>query len=180
MKNIFAYLLAALFMWQCTSKAQENNQVEEDETELKEVQISLIRLTAEGEEAIISWKFFKEFENDLKAIDRNTVKEQSEIIKRMSGTSDSLLKYTPGELANNIILSRAKVLNVRVKLLDQLLNQPRISNEKLQKNMDETTMAYNNLVNQINEKIEKEHIDQMTQTDANIENFKKQQANDTL
>src|SRR5690606_13224125 len=133
----------------------------EDSTVTSDEKINLIKLTAEGEEVIISWKFFKEFENDLKTIDKNTVKEQSEIIKRMSGTSDSLLKYTPPNLSNNIITSRAKVLNVRVKLLDQLLNQPNISTEILQKNLDETTMAYNHLINQINEKIEKERIDEM-------------------
>lgn len=180
MKNIFSYLLIAVFMWQCTSKSQEDEEDKEPQTEAVETQINILKLTSEGEEAILSWNFFKEFENDLKALDRNAVKKQSEIIKRMSGTSDSLLKHTPDELTNNIILSRAKVLNVRIKLLDQLLSQPQISNDKLQNTLDETTLAYNNLVSQINEKIEKERIDQMTQTDANVELFKKQQANDTL
>lgn len=161
-------LLIGLFFG-CKKNTSETEVIQENETVTQISEKPLAKLSPESEVAAATWKFFKEFENDLKQLSHQKINSQSAIVERMVFTSDSLTANVPEILKNNIILSRTRVLNTRTKLLNQSLKQA--NSDATTKNLEEILYAYNNLINQMNVRFEKMRIDELTQTEANVKNL---------
>lgn len=176
MKNLLIkYLRGAFVFLLCISGAGCKKNTSEplpetDQNPLSEsVVIPLAKLSADSEETTASWKFFKEFENDLKRITPQNLPSEYAVVERMVATADSLSKNIPEIVNNNIIRARTRVLNTRVKLLQQALHQQ--NQAGAQNHWEELCTAYNQLVTQLNVRFEKLKIDQITQTDAQIKNL---------
>jgi hypothetical protein len=175
MKNLlFKYLNSLVIFFLCISltACKQNSSEPFSETQQEQLPesnvIPLTKLSPESEETTASWKFYKEFENDLRQINPQNLHGEYAIVERMVATADSLSKNIPEIVNNNVIRSRTRVLNTRIKLLQQALRQQNQS--VTQKNWEELITAYNQLVNQINVRFEKLKIDQITQTDVSIKN----------
>lgn len=126
-----------------------------------------------AQEKITSWLYFTEFNNDLKNINQGNVRNYRAETERMVALSDSLLKNIPNSLNTPIILSRMRVVNVRVKLLNETMHQSTVKTNVIYENLKETNTAFSNLILQINERFEKLKIDQITRIEETKESFKK-------
>ncbi|WP_339610322.1 hypothetical protein [uncultured Planktosalinus sp.] len=164
---MFLYLVIA-----CDSGSnQKNNSATETADSvtisLPKTNVDFPQLSADAQNIITSWLYFQEFENDLKRINSGNVRNYQTETKRMVSVSDSLLRNIPEPLNTKPISSRMRVVNVRVKLLDETMHQPNVTTQVISKNLEETNTAFSNLIIQINETFEKQRIDEMTRFDQN-------------
>ncbi len=174
-------LFSILFFSACGEKQTEEKISLESETITPQVEnIEYPTLSPEAQDVISSWQYFQEFENDLKSINRGNLRDYKSETERMVTVSDSLLKNIPEPLNTNAISSRMRVVNVRIKLLNETLQQSNSQAEKILENLEETNSAFTNLLIQINGKFEKEQIDIEASTDKNLERGQPLQNNDTL
>ncbi|MEX0996895.1 MAG: hypothetical protein WDZ45_07590 [Flavobacteriaceae bacterium] len=184
MKSFIAsfVLILSLFLVSCNTKKEENANQSNNEIDLDLPQIDsrFPVLSAEAQNQVTSWQYFKEFENDLKRINQGNVRDYRAETERMVTVSDSLLKNIPEYLNTNAISSRMRVLNVRVKLLDETMHQPTVETDVITENLKETNTAFSNVIIQINELFEKQRIDEMTKLKENMQRAETGQSRDTL
>lgn len=175
-------LILSLLLVSCNTKKEENANQSNNEIDLDLPQLDnrFPVLSAEAQNQVTSWQYFKEFENDLNRINQGNVRDYRAETERMVSVSDSLLKNIPEVLNTKVISSRMRVLNVRVKLLDENLHQPTVKTDIITENLKETNTAFSNLIIQINELFEKQRIDEMTRTEENLERSIKNQTRDSL
>ncbi|MCR9182669.1 MAG: hypothetical protein NXH73_07060 [Flavobacteriaceae bacterium] len=175
-------LILSAFLVSCNTSKEENGNQSNSEIDLNLPQLDsrFPLLSAQAQNQITSWQYFKEFENDLKRINQGNVRDYRAETERMVAVSDSLLKNIPEDLNTNSISSRMRVLNVRVKLLDETLHQPTVKTDVITENLKETNTAFSNLIIQINELFEKQRIDEMTRLKENMERAETNQTRDSL
>ncbi len=166
---VFFVLLIA-----CDADKKQNSEVSFEnsdsiEISLPKTDVTFPRLSPHAQDVITSWQYFQEFENDLRRINSGNVRNYQTETERMVSVSDSLLKNIPEPLNTNAISSRMRVVNVRVKLLDETMHQPNVETNIISKNLEETNVAFSNLITQINEKFEKQRIDELTRSSQNSE-----------
>jgi len=176
------FLLFSVTLMSCNTKEEENANQSTNEINLNLPQLDsrFPVLSAEAENEVTSWQYFKEFENDLKRINQGNVRDYRAETERMVSVSDSLLKNIPENLKTNAISSRMRVLNVRVKLLDETLHQPTVKTDVIAENLKEANTAFSNLIIQINERFEKQRIDEMTRFEENLKRAENNQTTDSL
>jgi len=184
MKLFTAVLIVfiGLFVVSCNTSNEKSESLSDGEPDLNlpKMDIRFPDLGPEAQDKITSWQYFKEFENDLLRINQGNVRSYRAETERMVIVSDSLLKNIPEELNTNAISSRMRVVNVRVKLLDETMHQVNVKTEVISENLKETNMAFSNLINQINEKFEKQRIDELTRTQDNIDREENLPSRDSL
>lgn len=184
MKHFFSVLIVicGLFVVSCNSSKEdsETKALEEENLEQPKLNKQFPVLRADAEDKTTSWQYFKEFENDLIRINQGNVRSYRAETQRMVTVSDSLLKNIPESLNTTAISSRVRVVNVRVKLLDETVHQVNVKTEVIAKNLKETNAAFSNLINQINEKFERQLNEERVRTQDNIDQAKKLQSRDSL
>jgi hypothetical protein len=184
MKHFFIFLILffGLFVVSCNSSKEEADVLLtlDEDLDLPRLDIQFPVLLPEAQDKITSWQYFKEFENDLLRINKGNVRSYRAETERMAIVTDSLLKNIPEGLNTNAISSRMRVVNVRVKLLDETMHQVNVKTEVISDNLIETNIAFTNLINQINEKFEKQRIDALTRTQDNIDNAEGLKTRDSL
>ncbi len=184
MKSLIASLVLtlSLFFVSCNDNKVENTNQSTNELDLNLPQLDsrFPVLSAEAQNQVTSWQYFKEFENDLKRINQGNVRDYRAETERMVTVTDSLLKNIPEYLNTNAISSRMRVLNVRVKLLDETMHQPTVKTDVITENLQETNTAFSNVIIQINELFEKQRIDEMTQLEENMERAETGQTRDSI
>ncbi len=178
MHRLFFFFI--LLILSCNNPKPEVEEVIPENVELPSSGLQLPVLSAEARDALISWQRFQEFENDLKRINTGSLKRFSAESERMAVAADTLLNTIPEPLNTMIISSRMRVVNTRVKLLHEVLHQRGSDSLVLLENLQETNIAFTNLLAQINAKFEKERIDKMARTDENIEANIRLQAKDSI
>lgn len=137
-------------------------------------------LSQEAREAVLQWKNFQELENNLAYINQGNLTSFSSETKRMKSIADTLVLYPPRVLQSNPILSRMRVLRTRIYLLDQVVHQRGLGTEVIENNLEETNLAFYNLLLQINEKFEKDAIDALTRTQENMMRSQQKSVRDSL
>ncbi len=175
LKNKVFILCGFLILLSCQSNQNQENMVAKDELPIAAGATQFPVLIKDAQDAITSWTSFVEFENDLKRINQGNIKRFSRETERMASTSDTLIKYIPNELNKHSILSRMRVLNMRIKLLNQSLHQPNAKIETITYHLEESNVAFSNLILQINEMYEKRKVDEITKTEENVESLKAKQ-----
>lgn len=174
-------IFSMVFFIACGEKQSEEKINPESETiHPQKENIEYPPLSPEAQNVISSWQYFQEFENDLKSINKGNLRDYNSETERMVTVADSLLKNIPETLSTTAISSRMRVVNVRIKLLNETLQQPNSQAEKILQNLEEMNTAFTNLLIQINGKFEKENIDFETQTEENLERGQVRQDNDSL
>jgi len=175
MQKLVILTCVLFFFYSCKNKEQA--EVVEGIQEIVEVPNTVLQLpdlSPEARNAIGNWQRFQEFENDLKRINQGEIRQFSRETERMAAVADSLQISIPETLISNAVSSRMRVVNTRVKLLNEALHQKGSDSLRVWNNLIETNLAYTNLLHQINEKFEKQRIDAMAKTDENLEKKKKQ------
>lgn len=172
----------SIILISCDSSVEKSDSLEstQEDLTLPKLDARFPELGAEAQDKITSWQYFKEFENDLMRINQGNVRSFRAETERMVSVSDSLLKNIPEGLETSAISSRMRVVNVRVKLLNETMNQSNVKTAVISENLKETNIAFSNLINQINEKFEKERIDELTLTSDNLERLEGVQPQDSL
>lgn len=174
-------VFSLIFIFACGEKqSEEKPSTETEQVTPQKEGVEYPRLSPEASNIISSWQYFQEFENDLKNINRGNLRNYKSETERMVTVADSLLKNIPDPLNTPAISSRMRVVNVRVKLLNETLQQPNSEASKILSNLEETNTAFTNLLIQINGKFEKESIDIEASTDENLERGQIEQDNDSL
>ena len=182
MKPSFLIALLFIFISACNSdeKSQNTPVVKADKRAVSKTQNwNAPEFSQKAREAVNTWKNFREFESNINYVNQAGVNSIADETRRMTEISDTLLQYIPKKLKTNPIESRTRVLKTRVYLLDERLNQQGISDSLLYAYLNEMNVAYTNLILKINEKFEKEAIDEMTRTQQNLRQSNRQQ-NDSL
>jgi hypothetical protein len=116
-------------------------------------------LTENAKTQSIHWSVYEDFESEVKSLNGNTIEDLHIKTERMVSYIDSLTKKIPDTLFTQAIFSRVLVIKTRTHLLLQELNKSSIDSIKLQENMNELNTSVSNLIIQINEKFQKDHID---------------------
>lgn len=169
-KNILVIAFISGFLFSCNSNTGVNEDVSDDlEIKIPATEVDFPKLSADAMDKITSWQYFQEFENDLRQINRGNVRSYRSETERMAAVADSLLKNIPETLNTNAISSRMRVVNVRIKLLEETMHQPNAKLEIITNHLNETNAAFSNLIIQINEKFEKQRIDELARTIENLE-----------
>lgn len=179
-KALVLILIAFIVSCNTNKENPENQTNNESDLDLPKLDSRFPVLSPEAQNQVTSWQYFKEFENDLKRINQGNVRSYRAETERMVSVSDSLLKNIPEYLNTNSISSRMRVLNVRIKLLDENLHQPTVKTDVIAENLKEANAAFSNLIIQINELFEKQRIDEMTRLEENMERVENSQAQDSL
>ncbi len=181
MQKLVILTVVLFFFYSCKNKEKEEEIVDiQEKVEVPNSSLQIPVLSPETSNAIASWQRFQEFEDDLKRINQSGIRRYIRETERMAAAADSLLISIPQTLKSNAISSRMRVVNARTKLLNEALHQKGSDSLRVRNNLIETNLAYTNLLNQINEKFEKQRIDSLAKTDKNIDINKKQQRNDSI
>lgn len=181
MRKLVILTVVLFFFYSCKNKKQVEEVADiQEKAVVPSTNLQTPILSPEARDAISSWQRFLEFENDLKHINQGGIRRFSRETERMAAAADSLQISIPKALNSNAISSRMRVVNTRIKLLNEALHQKGSDSLRVRNNLIETNMAYANLLLQINEKFEKQRIDSLAKTDENIETNQKQQENDAL
>lgn len=174
MRFLSVSLIFFIFLTACDADKKQNNEVASENSDsikvsLPKNNVTFPQLSPDAQDVITSWQYFQEFENDLKRINNGNVRNYQTETERMVAVSDTMLNNIPKSLNTNPISSRMRVVNVRVKLLDETMHQPNVVTDIISKNLEETNVAFTNLITQINEKFEKQRIDELTRASQNSE-----------
>jgi cell division protein FtsL len=180
--KIFTFIAAAFtLLISCNSNTGSSTEStsEDIEFDLPKSEVEFPSLSDDAMDKITSWQYFQEFENDLKQINRGNVRSYRSETERMSIVADSLLKNIPEDLNTNAISSRMRVVNVRIKLLEESIHQPNAELDDITNHLKETNNAFTNLIIQLNEKFEKMRIDELARTLENLEHSESARASDS-
>jgi hypothetical protein len=137
-------------------------------------------LSEEAKEAVAKWSPFEDFETEVRSINNQTIVDLRNKTERLQSHTDSLTKKIPNELFTNPIYTRLIVVHSRVKLLHQAVRKDRADSTQIQNYMSELNSATRNLLLQINEKFQKEAIDEQRKEDEQKELEKQQRFLDSV
>lgn len=121
---------------------------------------SLPTLSEKARSYTSQWGAFEDFESEAKTINQATIEDLKNASERLMGLTDSISKNLPDTLAVQAIQSRVMVAQTRAHLLNQLVHRTQIDSVELQAYIDEMNNATRNLIIQLNDKFEKDAIDQ--------------------
>jgi hypothetical protein len=122
---------------------------------------------------VSQWAVFEDFDNEIRTINGRTQDILKNKSQRLVTHMDSLSHKIPDTLSSRAIKSRLLVVKTRVHLLDQELNKSKPDSMMIQAHISELNTSYSNLIQQINEKFEKDAID-MQRVDNEKEELEKQ------
>ncbi len=115
---------------------------------------------AEVIEITEKWGAYNDFTDDITKVNRNTIEGLKVVVDRLVVSSDSLYRFIPDTLNTRPISSRLIVLETRIKLLKQALGYGRLDSIQVEENISEINMAHTNFISQMNEKFDKDAINQ--------------------
>jgi len=122
---------------------------------------------------IAQWAVFDDFEMEAKTLNGSTIEELKVKTERLLIHSDSLTKKIPDTLNTNLVASRLMVVGTRTKLLHQEVNRDRLDAAKIENHINEFNISVVNFFQQLNEKFQKDAIDEQRKDDEKRE-LKKQ------
>lgn len=131
--------------------------------------IKFPKLIGEAEAEVSGWSVFQDFQREINSLNGATLAELRVSTERLKQHTDSLGEKIPEVLATQPISSRLLVVNSRVNLLDQEINKSRIDSLSIEEKLEELTTATINFYLQINEKLQKDRIDEEREEDEKKE-----------
>jgi hypothetical protein len=156
-------LIALQFLVSCGNNTQETT--ENEPMEVQDMQqfgvndFVFPNLDKKSKLQVSNWAVFEDFDNEIRTINGRTQEGLKYKLQRLVTHMDSLSNKIPDTLSSRFIKSRLLVVKTRVHLLDQELNKSKPDSTMLQGHISELNSSYSNLIQQINEKFEKDAID---------------------
>ena len=183
----FALLLilsGSLSLVSCTDSEGASEEITEAVQDLSNTfgdrSAQLPALSADAESVVSNWSVFDDLSRDLGSINGVTVLEMRAKTDRLKMYTDSLAKSIPDTLNTQPILSRLLILQTRVNLLDQQINQSRLDSAMVEDHIHELNKAGTNLFSQLNEKFLKDRINKERREDEEKELEKQQRFLDSV
>jgi len=131
--------------------------------------IEFPKLSEKTKTQVAQWAVFDDFEMEATTISGSTIEELKVKTERLITHSDSLAKKIPDTLNTNLVTSRLMVVGTRTKLLHQEVNRARLDSAKIVNHINEFNMAVVNFLRQLNEKFQKDAIDEQRKDDEKKE-----------
>ena len=156
-------MIALQFLVSCGNNTQEAT--ENEPMEIQNMQqfgvndFVFPNLDKKSKSQVSNWAVFEDFDNEIRTINGRTQEVLKYKLQRLVTHMDSLSNKIPDTLSSRAIKSRLLVVKTRVHLLDQELNKSKPDSTMLQGHISELNSSYSNLIQQINEKFEKDAID---------------------
>ncbi len=162
MKPFIAVLLCC-FLISCRNSPEEISAIplpqKKDNSLYGNTHFIFPTLTENAKAEVMHWSVFEDFETQAKLINGNTIETIKIKSSYLVTQIDSLVKKIPDTLNTKSIFSRAIVAKTRAHLLNQEVNKAHIDSVRLQEYLTEMNVSVSNLINQINEKFQKDAID---------------------
>ncbi|MDC7995106.1 hypothetical protein [Altibacter sp. HG106] len=131
-------------------------------------------LSSEVEEALLRWSDYQDFQGDIQQLNGNALNFLRPRTELLANRADSLLKDFPDSIFGKPIHSRMVIVNTRIKLLNQAVQRSRPDTVKVAYYVSELNKALQSLMIQLNEKYQKEAIDEQRREDE-LKELEKQQ-----
>ncbi|PQB05592.1 hypothetical protein [Aureitalea marina] len=169
----------------CQNKAGDENQplegVLQDSTRLYgNVDYRFPALSQQTMEVLTLWPIFEEFKSEVTTMNGHSVGVIQNKSKRLIQHTDSLRKTIPDTLNTLPIYSRLMVTQTRAELLNQEANRDRLDTLLLEQALAELNLSVSSLFVQINEKFQKDQIDQQRAVDEQLELEKQKRFLDSI
>ena len=177
MKRYFGYtglfLLLGLLLICCNNITGEEDLQEIEAMDLNarygDRDFNVPVLSPRAQKAVAKWSPFEDFEIEVRGLNHNTISDLRNKTERLQVHTDSLAKKIPNDLFSNPIYSRLIVVSSRVHLLHQAVRKDRADSLQIQNYLTEFNNAAKNLFLQINEKFQKDEIDEQRKDDEQKE-----------
>jgi len=137
-------------------------------------------LLEETEVELEKWAVFQEFEQEALKVNNSYLAQLQIQSKLVIAHSDSLVKKIPNTFYTNPVVSRLKVVQTRIKLLESEVLFQKIDTLKIQSHVMEFNVAFANLLNELNETIQKNKIDALREESDSREIMLQKQQLDSI
>jgi len=168
-----AFLAVSLLLTSCGEPEEEPVKIVTEAQDFSKIygnsSIKFPKLISEAETEVSGWSVFQDFQREINSLNGATLAELRVSTERLKQHTDSLGEKIPEVLATQPISSRLLVVNSRVNLLDQEINKSRIDSLSIEEKLEELTTATINFYLQINEKLQKDRIDEEREEDEKKE-----------
>ena len=174
MKFFFAssFTLSILCLFSCGNSVDESEGL--PETISAEVVFGskgqeFLKLNERAQELVRQWPAFEDVMKEVRELNGSShaaLRNKTEIMQR---STDSLAMHIPESFNTQIIRSRILVLKTHAELLFEKAHADVINAEELQNSLAEVNTALNNLLLQLNEKLDKDTIDIQRNADEESE-----------
>ena len=119
-------------------------------------QYNLPQFSTLVKENIAQWAAFDDFENELTLFHNIKLEALKKNSERLLNATDSILKTIPDTLHTNSIYARLLVAKTRVAILHQEVQKTKVDSATVERYLQEMYTATDNLVLDINEKLERD------------------------
>lgn len=175
MNRILIFTVLSLFLcfgsYSCgDSSTKEETSVQVDNTiHYGEKGVEFPKLSEKTKIQLAQWAVFDDFEMEATTISGSTIEELKVKTERLIAHSDSLAKKIPDTLNTKLVASRLLVVGTRSQLLHQEVHRARLDSAKIVNHINEFNFAVMNFLQQLNEKFQKDAIDEQRKDDEKKE-----------
>lgn len=174
---IFLVFFSSLVFISCGNASEETEVTETPVQDASSLygnkNFSLPKLSESVRKELSQWTVYDDFETEARAVNGSNLEELKVRAERLVMHTDSLSKKIPDTIQTNTIATRLAVVKTRANLLLQEAKKARVDSATIQEYIEETNIAVRNFILQLNEKFQKDAIDQQRFTDEK-EELKKQ------
>lgn len=180
--SLFVFLLSFILLLLGVSCKEEGTVVLQEPTEsskqYKFKETEFFELSNEGENIVESWSVYNELERSLKKLPKSKLEDLRIESSKLVRYADSLSTNLPAQIDIMMIQARLDVVLTRFNLLKQSAEAIIVDSLALHMNYDESVLAFNALLHQIEEKIQKDKI--LKQEERNFEAELNQRHRDSI
>jgi hypothetical protein len=176
MNRILIFTVLSLFLcfgiYSCGDASDQTGEpTEQVESTIRygQKRIEFPKLSEKTKIQIAQWAVFDDFEMEATTISGSTIEALKVKTERLITHTDSLAKKIPDTLNTNLVASRLMVVGTRTKLLHQEVNRARLDSAKIVDHINEFNIAVVNFLQQLNEKFQKDAIDEQRKDDEKKE-----------
>ena len=176
MNRILIFTVLSLFLcfgiYSCGDPSSETEQTTlQVDTTIRYGQkgIEFPKLSEKTKFQLAQWAVFDDFEMEAITISGSTIEALKVKTERLIIHTDSLAKKIPDTLNTNLVVSRLMVVGTRTKLLHQEVHRARLDSAKIVNHIEEFNNALVNFLRQLNEKFQKDAIDEQRKDDEKKE-----------
>lgn len=176
MNRILIFIVLSLFLsfgiYSCGDSSNESQEIKievDNTTRYGQTEVVFPKFSEKTKVQIAQWAVFDDFEMEATTLSGSTIEQLKIKTERLITHSDSLAKKIPDTLNTYLITSRLMVVGTRTKLLHQEVNRARLDSAKIANHIDEFNMAVVNFMQQLDEKFQKDAIDEQRKDDEKNE-----------
>ena len=176
MNRILIFTVLSLFICfgivSCGDASNETQEIEvqvDHTTRYGQVGIEFPKLSEKVQSFTAEWAAMDDFEIEATHMNGSTIEELKVKSERLRARTDSMAVKIPDTLNTNLITSRLMVVRTRTKLLHQEVNRARLDSAKIANHIAELNTAVSNFLIHLNEKFQKDAIDERRKDDEKKE-----------